>query len=94
MSRKGGYKILDFKGTPLTSGAGTKIDGIAERLGTGNEKATLISGLVVGDITYPDFFAPFIEGSETIDTTVVIGSNTIKITIAPDDTVTATVTEA
>lgn len=94
MSRRGGYIILNLKGYPLTSGEASAVTGAYETVANPYGKATLISGLTVGDVAYPDFYAPFVEGADSFDAAVVIGGNTIDIAVDEDDNVTATVTEA
>ena len=93
MSRKGGYIILDLKGIPLISGTAVAVPGAYEVVANPYGKATLISGLAVGDVAYPDFFAPFVEGTDSFAAAVVIGGNTIDIAVDDDDNVTVTVTE-
>jgi len=88
---KGGYKVIDFKNTPFTSGEVASVDGIHAAVSNPYGKATMVSGLVVGDAAYPDFFAPFVEGSGSFSTNVVIGESTITIAIDSDDGVTVTV---
>lgn len=91
MSAKGGYLIIDLKGKPLTSGSPSAFDGIAAKVANPYNKATLISGLVVGDIAYVDFFAPFVEGENIYSAAVEIGGKSITITVATNDNVTVTV---
>lgn len=88
---KGGYRIIDFKKAALTSGTEANIAGAFDAATNPYGKATLVSGLVVGDVEYPEFFAPFVGSSETVSAAVVIGGNTITIEIATDDDVTVTV---
>lgn len=92
MSRRGGYIILDLKGYALTSGEASTLDGAYEIAANPYGKATLISGLTVGDVAYPDFFAPFVAGDSSYTAEVVIGSNTITIAVDEDDEITVTVT--
>lgn len=93
MSRNGGYIILDLKGHTFTSGVAGTIDGAFEVASNPYGKATLVSGLNVGDVLYPDFHVPFVEGSGSYDASIVIGGNTIDISVDEDDDVTVTVTE-
>ena len=93
MSRKGGYIILDLNGTTFASAEAETVDGAYEVVANPYGKATLISGLKVGDVAYPDFFAPFIEGADSFAAAVVIGGNTIDIAVDDEDNVTVTVTE-
>ena len=91
MAKKGGYRIVDFKGAALTSGSEANVPGTYEAAVNAYGKATLISGLVVGDVVYPDFFAPLVSNSGTMEGSVVIGESTISISIAEGDDVTVTV---
>lgn len=88
---KGGYKIIDFKNTAFTSGQEGTIAGIYDAISNPYNKATMVSGLIVGDTAYPDFFAPFIAGKGSYTTAEVVGGNTVTITIDEDDNVTVTV---
>lgn len=85
---KGGYKIINFKGTALTSGTTSKIDGVYDSIKNSYNKATMISGLVVGNTKYPDFFAPFVPNEGTYETDVTISGHSLTITIASGDNVT------
>ena len=93
MSRNGGYIILNLGGVAFTSGTASAVDGAFGVVANPYGKATLISGLNVGDVAYPDFYAPFVEGSDAYAASVVIGGNTIDISVDEDDNVTVTVTE-
>lgn len=65
---KGGYQIIDFKDIPLTvAGDAVEIPGIYATVSENHliyRNATLVSGLKVGDVAYPDFFVS-IELDET-----------------------------
>ena len=90
---RGGYRIIDLAGTPLTSGTQDTIKGVYDAVKNPYKKATMVSGMVVGDVAYPEFYAPFVENSETYVTSVVIGGATISIEVAEQDKITVTVTE-
>jgi hypothetical protein len=91
MSKKGGYIILDLNGITFVSGEAETVGGAYEVVANPYGKATLISGLKVGSVVYPDFFAPFIEGADSFAAAVVIGGNTIDIAVDDEDNVTVTV---
>lgn len=91
MSRNGGYKIVDLKSQAFTSGQESSLDGLYERIKSAHGKATLISGLVVSDVVYGDFFAPFTLNATDYVTSVVISNNTISIRVTADDNITITV---
>ena len=91
MSRNGGHIILDLGSLPRTSGEASALDGAYEIASNPYGKATLISGLVVGDVAYPDFFAPFVAGESSYSAEVVIGGGTVTIAIDEDDNITVTV---
>ena len=88
---RGGYKIINFKGEALTSGAEANITGSYEAASNPYGKATLVCGLVVSDVEYPEFYAPFISNAGTMESTVVINGTTITISVAAGDDVTVTV---
>lgn len=91
MSMNGGYLILDFGGESFTSGTASTIAGITAKVNNPYNKPTLVSGLVVGNVVYPDFFAPFVENSDNYKSAVTIGDDTITISINDDNEVTVTV---
>lgn len=88
---KGGYRIINLKKVALTSGVSATIPGSYESTENAFGKATMISGLVVGGVAYPDFYAPFVEGEGSYTTTVTISGNALTISIAEGDAVTVTV---
>lgn len=91
MSKKGGYKIVDLKGTSLTSGTEATIVGMYDAIESTN-KRTIISGLVVGSTEYDDFPVLFtVSGTSFVATQKITGA-TIDIVVADDDGVTVTVT--
>lgn len=91
MSRNGGYTIFNLGSTPRTSGTAFALDGAYGIAASPYGKATLISGLVVGDAVYPDFYAPFVPGDSSYVAKAVIGSDTVTIAVTEDDNVTVTV---
>lgn len=88
---RGGYKIINFKGEPLTSGSEANIAGAYEAASNPYGKATLVCGLVVGDVEYPEFYAPFVSNAGTMESKVVINEATITMSVAVGDDVTVTV---
>lgn len=89
--RKGGYRIINLKGAAFTSGKAANVVGAYEATNNPYGKATMISGLVVSNVEYPDFYAPFIASSGKMTTSVVIGGSTITIAVSPTDDITVTV---
>lgn len=87
---KGGYKIVNFKGIPLTSGSASTIKDTYAEMSNSYNKATIISGLVVGNVSYPDFFAPFVANEGVYETDVVISGHNLTIRVAANDRVTVT----
>ena len=87
---KGGYRIINFAKVPLTSGVASTIPGTYEATANAYGKATMISGLVIGGIDYPDFYAPFVEGNSSYTTTVTISGHDLTIAVAEGDSVTVT----
>ena len=79
--RNGGYKILDFKGVNITA-EGTKIAGIYEAI-EGNNKATLLTGVVINGTKYDDAFALLTVNGSAFEVTI----NGNKIVIDSEDLV-------
>lgn len=89
---RGGYRIINFRGAALTSGEAANIPGAYASASNPYNKATLISGLIVGDVVYPEFYAPFVADSDVFSTSVIIGAVTVEIVVENGDDVTVTVT--
>ena len=93
MSRNGGYKIIDFKGVPFTSGTEKTINGIYDAIESTN-KVTLVSGLVIGSTEYDDMFVPFnVNGTDFEGLITFADGSTVEIDVADNDGVTVTYTE-
>lgn len=88
---RGGYKIVNFRKAALTSGEEANIQGAYASAQNPYGKATMVSGMVVGDVEYPDFFAPFIANGQNMQTQIVVGGQNISIVIKNTDDVTVTV---
>lgn len=86
---KGGYKIIDFKDNPLTTGgAATTIIGIYDSIKGSYRKPLLLSGLTIDGIKRNDVYAPAtVSGTNFVFTAY---GKTITIT----DTDAVTVVEA
>lgn len=52
--KKGGYQIVDFKGTALTSGTAATIAGVYDSIKNARNKMTVVSGLKVGTLALSD----------------------------------------
>lgn len=91
---RGGYRIADFKKTALTSGTQASIKNLYAAVSNPYKKAVLVSGLVVGDVAYPDFSAVFVKVSDNYVAGVVINGSQVNITVTPTDNVTVTVASA
>lgn len=78
---KGGYKIIDFRDYPLTTGAvAVTIDGIYDTVEASYRKPMLLSGLTIDTTEHSDTFAqPTISGSNYVFT---VYGKTITITDA------------
>lgn len=85
----GGYQILDVTGVDFTSGVAETVKGALAKVIS--KKATMVSGLVIGGVSYPDFYAPFIASSDKMQTSVTVGDNALTITVAANDEVTVTI---
>lgn len=83
---KGGYKIIDFKDTPLTTGGeATTIAGIYGSIEGSYRKPLLLSGLTIDGIERNDVYAPAtVSGSNFVFTAY---GKTITITGADAVTV-------
>lgn len=91
MSLKGGYKIIDFKGTALTSGTEATIPGVYEAIESTN-KRTIVSGLVVGGTEYDDMPVLFtVDSTSFVSIVTLPDSGSISFVVASDDGVTVTV---
>lgn len=86
---KGGYKIIDFKDNPLTTGGvATTITGIYDSIEVSYRKPLLLSGLTIDGIKRNDVYAPAtVSGNNFVFTAY---GKTITIT----DTDAVTVVEA
>lgn len=83
---KGGYKIVDFKDTNISSESGTTIVGIYNEIEGSHRKAILISGVTIDNVEYRDCFVDC-ESSENSFTFSAHGktftvTNEDKVTIA------------
>lgn len=61
MSKKGGYRILDFKDFFFDTGVSQVIEGIHDYIVTLKDKVTLISGLNIDDVYQDDMFVSWVE---------------------------------
>lgn len=98
MSRKGGYKIIDFKHVEFTSGTAQDaqthgLTGVFESI-EGTNKRTILSGLAIKSGSsyeeFDDMEVHFMPSSGNMVTTVYAGNGTVQITITPTDTITIT----
>lgn len=78
---KGGYKIVDFRDNPLTTGGGAvTIEGIYDTVEASYRKPLLLSGLTIDSTEHSGTFAqPSISGSNYMFT---VYGKTITITDA------------
>lgn len=56
---KGGYKLIDFKETNITSTETSTIKGVYEAIKNNYRKPTLITGLVIENVEKEDTFVNF-----------------------------------
>lgn len=87
--KKGGYKIIDFKGIEIGTSS-KKIPGIYEAIESTN-KRTVVSGLVKSSVEYDDFDALFAVSGSNFTCKAAAGAQFITIVVKPDDTVTVAV---
>lgn len=91
MSRKGGYKIINFGGVVFTSGTEKTVPGIYDAIESTN-KRTVVSGLVVGSTEYNDMEVNFVvDTGDFVGIVALPDSGSISFVIADDDGVTVTV---
>ena len=81
--KKGGYKIIDFKGTAL-SGTAVELSGIYDQIVDDFDKAILVSGVSLNDELQDDAYASVKGDVGSVDLTVYGGI----ITVTEDDEVT------
>lgn len=85
----GGYKLINLKGVDVGA-AGKTIAGIYEAIESTN-KATLITGLVIGGTEFNDLFVPFKSEASTFVGKVQLGNSVLTITVSSNDLVVGTV---
>lgn len=90
---KGGYQIFDLKDKTFTSGSGTVVGGSRSLVLGANGKRTLVENLKVGTTEFSAFDASFpkVSGTAVASAKALVGTNTITLAVASDDTVTVTV---
>lgn len=78
MSRKGGYIIVDLKGTPFETGTGQTVNGVYEHIEGNYRKPVLLSGINIDGTEYADMYiAPTVSGS---DYTASVYGKTMTVT--------------
>ena len=82
----GGYKLIDFKKTPITSSQGVKIEGVHNEI-MNTTKETRLINVIVDDEQYPSLTANF-NRSVPCKAIVPAGTSPLTITITSDDIVT------
>lgn len=85
MSLNGGYKIIDFKDTNITTENGITVTGTYEALENNHRKAILISGIVIDGVEKPDCFVSCTGGNSEAYTFTAYGHTW---TVNTDDTIT------
>lgn len=81
--KKGGYKIIDFKGTAL-SGTAVEIPGIFNQIVYNYNKPIMVSGVIISGELQDDAYAAVSDTEDTVVLTVYGGA----ITVTEDDEVT------
>lgn len=79
--KKGGYKIINFKGIPLNKDSKVTIDGIYESIENSYRKPLLFSGVNIGGVIYPDMFIQAILTSARYEVTL----DNVKLYITSDN---------
>ena len=89
MSKKGGYQIIDLKGTNFSSDSHT-IPGIYESIEGNYHKPLLLSGIVLAGVEYADVFVTVEKPASNYEITAY-GH---KFTVTSEDSVTESAVEA
>lgn len=92
MGRKGGYKIIDFKGENFVSGTGKTVSGLFDRIAE-NDKRVVMSGVSLGGTALKDFDVNFALVSSVYTAKVFIGGSLVTITVDGDDEITFTISD-
>lgn len=87
---RGGYIIADFKKTALTSGTQASIEGLFNSVSSPYKKPVMVSGLVIGGVEYPAFYAVFVKNANNYEAQVSINGTALTIVVTPEDGVTVT----
>lgn len=88
---RGGYKIADFKNQAFTSGGSVNMPGMFEEVSSPYKKPVMVEGLKIGETAYAGFYSVFLADNDNLTAQATIGSNTVTITVTPEDAVTVTV---
>lgn len=92
MGRKGGYKIIDFKGENFVSGTGKTVSGLFNNIAE-TDKRIVMSGVSVGGKAFKDFEVNFALVSSKYTATVVLGGSSTTITVDNGDEITFTISQ-
>lgn len=80
----GGYKIINFHNTAITTGTPVTISGVYEALENNYRKAIMLSGIVIDNVEYADaYITPVV--SDTSFTFSVYGKT---FTVTNEDSIT------
>lgn len=89
MAIKGGYKLIDLKGSKITVGSeGATVKGIYNSIENSYNKPLILTGINIGGVERNDVFIDFSDDSGSYVANI---SATEKITVTNADLVTITV---
>lgn len=77
---KGGYKIIDLKGTNFTLATASKVEGVHEAIESNYHKPTLIEHFLIAGVEQTAQYVTFITSGSNLVANINNGSQTITIT--------------
>lgn len=83
---KGGYKIIDLKGSDFTIATASKVEGVFEAIEDNYHKPTLLENFLIAGVEQTAQFVTFITSGSNLVANINNGSQTV--TIANNDNVT------
>ena len=77
---KGGYKIIDLKGTNFTLNTASKVEGVHEAITSNYHKPTLLENFLIAGVEQTAQYVTFITSGGNLVANINNGSQTITIT--------------
>lgn len=84
---KGGYKIIDLKGTNFTLASASKVEGVHDAIESNYNKPTLIENFLIAGVEQTAQYVTFITSGSNLVANINNGSQTITITNADQVTI-------